>query len=91
MKNRHLKELSSLKKLNNSRLFHKSFKLPNLKISSIYQNYSNDVFQIMDSIYHELKIDTLIRGLLNGKEVKKGQLYIIVTEIYPKKIMTLIQ
>ena len=69
MKNRHLKELSSLKKLNNSRLFHKSFKLPNLKISSIYQNYSNDVFQIMDSIYHELKIDTLIRGLLNGKEV----------------------
>ena len=69
MKNRHLKELNSLKKLTNSGLFHKRSKLPYLTISSTYQNYSNDVFQIMDSIYQELKIDVLISALLKGKEV----------------------
>ena len=69
MKNRHLKELNSLKKLSTSGLFHKSFKLPNLTISSTYQNYSNDVFQIMDNIYKELKIDALISALLEGKKV----------------------
>ena len=60
MRNRHLKELNSLKKLATAGLFHKSFKLPYLTISSTYQNYSNDVFQIMDNIYQELKIDALI-------------------------------
>ena len=69
MKNRYLKELIRLKKLNHSGLFHKSFKLPNLTISTTYQNYSIDVFQIMNSIYEELKIDKLINALLDGKEV----------------------
>ena len=69
MKDRYLKELNSLKKLNNSGLSHKRYKLPYLAISSTYQNYSNDVFQIMDSIYQELNIDTLINALLDGKEV----------------------
>ena len=69
MKDRYLKELNSLKKHNNSGLSHKRFKLPHLKISSTYQNYSNDVFQIMDSIYQELNIDNLISALLDGKEV----------------------
>ena len=69
MKDRYLKELNSLKKLTNSGLFHKRFKLPYLTISSTYQNYSNDVFQIMDSIYQELKIDALIGALLDGNEV----------------------
>ena len=69
MKNKYLKELNSLKKLSTSRLFHKSFKLPYLTISSTYQNYSKDVFQIMDNIYQELKIDALISALLDGKEV----------------------
>ena len=69
MKNRHLKELNSLKKLTAAGLFHKSFKLPYLTISSTYQNYSNDVFQIMDNIYQELKIDSLITALLDGKNV----------------------
>ena len=69
MKNRHLKELNSLKKLTAAGLFHKSFKLPYLTISSTYQNYSNDVFQIMDNIYQELKIDSLITALLEGKNV----------------------
>ena len=69
MKNRHLKELNSLKKLTTDGLFHKSFKLPYLTISSTYQNYSNDVFQIMDNIYQELKVDSLITALLDGKEV----------------------
>ena len=40
-----------------------------MRISSTYQNYSNDVFQIMDSIYQELKIDSLITALLDGKDV----------------------
>ena len=57
MKNKYLKELNSLKKFSTSRLFHKSFKLPYLTISSTYQNYSKDVFKIMDNIYQELKID----------------------------------
>ena len=42
----------------------------------------------MDSIYQELNIDNLISALLDGKEVnftEKGQLSIIVTELYPKK------
>ena len=69
MKDRHLKELKNLKKLTNSDLYHKRSKLPYLTISSTYQNYSDDVFQIMDSIYQELKIDALISALLNGKEV----------------------
>ena len=69
MKNRYLKELNSLKKPATSRLFQKKFRLPNLNISSIYHNYSNDVFQIMDDIYQELKVDSLITGLLGGKEV----------------------
>ena len=76
MKNKHLKELNSLKKLNIPGLFQKSFKLPNLAISSTYQNYSKDVFQIMDNIYQELEIDALLGALLEGKEVnfteKKG-------------------
>ena len=69
MKNKYLKELNSLKRVATSRLFHKRFKLPNLTISSTYQYYSKDVFQIMDDIYQELKIDSLIKGLLGGKEV----------------------
>jgi glucose-6-phosphate isomerase len=69
MKDRHLKELNSLKNLTTSYLFQKRFKLPYLVISSTYQDYSNDVFQIMDSIYQELKIDALISALLDGKEV----------------------
>ena len=69
MKNKHLKELNSLKKLNIPGLFQKSFKLPNLAISSTYQNYSKDVFQIMDNIYQELEIDALLGALLEGKEV----------------------
>ncbi len=69
MKNRYLKELNSLKKITTSSPFHKNFNIPNLTISSIYQSYSNDVFQIMDNIYQELKIDTLINALLEGKEV----------------------
>lgn len=69
MKNRYIKELNSLKKLSSSPLFHKNLKLPYLTISSTYQNYSNDVFQIMDDIYQELKIDALISALLDGKDV----------------------
>ena len=69
MKNRYLKELNSLKKLSTGSLFQESFKLPYLTISSTYQNYSNDVFQIMDNIYQELKIDSLITALLDGKDV----------------------
>ncbi len=69
MKNKHIKELNNLKKLTNSRLFHKNFKLPNLTISSTYQNYSKDVFHFMDDIYEELKIDALISALLDGKDV----------------------
>ena len=69
MKNKYLKELNSLKKLSTSRLFHKSFKLPYLRVSSTYQNYSKDVYQIMDNIYQELKIDALVSALLDGKEV----------------------
>ena len=94
MKNKYLKELKNLKKLPTPSLSHKSFKLPYLTISSTYQNYSKDIFQIMDNIYQDLKIDVLISKLLDGKEVnftEKRQLSIIVIEIYPKKIMTLIQ
>ena len=69
MKNKYLKELKSLKKLSTSSLFHKGFKLPYFTISSTYQNYSKDVFQILDNIYQELKIDVLISALLDGKEV----------------------
>ena len=69
MKDRHLKELKSLKNLTTSDLFQKRFKLPYLTISSTYQNYSEDVFEIMDNIYQELKIDSLISALLDGKEV----------------------
>ena len=69
MKNKRIKELNNLKKLTNSRLFHKNFKLPNLTISSTYQNYSKDVFHFMDDIYEELKIDALISALLDGKDV----------------------
>ena len=69
MKNRYLKELNNLKKLSTFKLFHKSFKLPHLTVSSTYQNYSKDVAQIMDDIYEELKIDSLISALLSGKEV----------------------
>ena len=69
MKNRNLKELNSLKKLTTAGLFHKSFKLPYLTISSTYQNYSKDVFQIMDNIYQELEVDALLSALLDGKEV----------------------
>ena len=53
MKNKRIKELNNLKKLTNSRLFHKNFKLPNLTISSTYQNYSKDVFHFMDDIYEQ--------------------------------------
>ena len=67
MKNNYLKELNKLKKFSTSGLFHKLFKLPYLTISSTYQNYSKDVFQIMDDIYQELKIDSLITALLEGK------------------------
>ena len=59
MKNKYLKELNSLKKFSTSSLFYKNFKLPYLTISSTYQNYSKDVFQILDNIYQELKIDAL--------------------------------
>ena len=69
MKNKYLKELNSLKKFSASGLFHKSFKLPYLTISSAYQNYSKDVFQIMDNIYQDLKLDASITALLDGKEV----------------------
>ena len=69
MKNKHIKELNNIKKHTNSRLFHKNFKLPNLTISSTYQNYSKDVFHFMDDIYEELKIDALISALLDGKVV----------------------
>ena len=88
MKNRHLKELNSLK-AHFCWLFHKSFKLPYLTISSTYQNYSNDVFHIMDNIYQELKIDSLITALLDGKEVnftEKRAASIIVIETFPKNI-----
>ena len=93
MRNRHLKELNSLKRLAAAGLFHKSFKLPYLTISSTYQNYSNDVFQIMDNIYQELKVDSLITALLDGKEVNftEKRAALLVIEICPKKIMTLIQ
>ena len=95
MKNKHLKELNSLKKLNIPGLFQKSFKLPNLAISSTYQNYSKDVFQIMDNIYQDLKIDTLITSLLEGKEVnfteKRSALHHRYRDLSKKKIMTLIQ
>jgi len=69
MKNKYLKELKNLKKLPTPSLSHKSFKLPYLTISSTYQNYSKDVFQILDNIYQDLKIDVLISKLLDGKEV----------------------
>ena len=69
MKNKYLKELNSLKKFSTSKLSHKSFKLPYLTISSTYQNFSKDVYQIMDNIFQELKIDALISALLDGKEV----------------------
>ena len=69
MKNKYLKELNSLKKFCTFGLFNKSFKLPYMTISSTYQNYSKDVFQIMDSSDQELKIDALISALLDGKEV----------------------
>jgi glucose-6-phosphate isomerase len=69
MKNRFLKELNSLKKLSSSGLYLKRFELPYLTISSAYQHFSKDVFQIMDDIYEELKIDTLISALLSSKDV----------------------
>ena len=86
MKNRYLKELNNLKKLPFSRLYSKKFSLPNLTISSTYQNFSKEVFQVMDDIYQDLKIDHLISGLLQGKELnhtEKEQYFIIVTETYP--------
>ena len=94
MKNKYLKELNSLKKFCTSGLFNKSFKLPYMTISSTYQNYSKDVFQIMDNIYQDLKIDTLITSLLEGKEVnfteKRSALHHRYRDL-SKKIMTLIQ
>ncbi len=69
MKNRHTKELNSLKKLTNSSLFRKNFKLPYLTISSTYQNYSKEVFLVMNNIYQDLKIDAHISALLEGKDV----------------------
>ena len=73
MKNRYLKELNNLKKLPFSRLYSKKFSLPNLTISSTYQNFSKEVFQVMDDIYQDLKIDHLISGLLQGKEIIKNK------------------
>ena len=69
MNNRHLKKLNSLKKHSISKLFHKRFKLPYLNISSTYHHYSKDVFNIMDEIYQELKVDSLICDFFAGKEV----------------------
>ena len=69
MKNRHTKELNSLKKLTSSSLFRKNFKLPYLTISSTYQNYSKEVFLVMNNIYQDLKIDAHISALLEGKDV----------------------
>ena len=69
MNNRHLKKLNSLKKHSTSKLFHRRFKLPYLNISSTYNHYSKDVFKIMDEIYQELKVDSLICNFFAGKEV----------------------
>ena len=88
MKNRYLKELNNLKKLPFSRLYSKKFSLPNLTISSTYQNFSKEVFQVMDDIYQDLKIDHLISGLLQGKELnhteKRAVLHHRYRDLSPK-------
>ena len=88
MKNRYLKELNNLKKLPFSRLYSKKFSLPNLTISSTYQNFSKEVFQVMDDIYQDLKIDHLISGLLEGKELnhteKRAVLHHRYRDLSPK-------
>jgi glucose-6-phosphate isomerase len=60
-------------KSQDAKLYCKDFALPNLKISTFYQNYSPDIKKVFLEIFSKLEVSKKIQALLAGKIVNSSE------------------
>ena len=60
-------------KSQDSKLYYKVFALPNLKISTFYQNYSPDIKQVFLEIFSKLEVSKQMQDLLAGRIVNHSE------------------
>ena len=64
-------------KSQDAKLYCKVFALPNLKISTFYQNYSPDIKKVFLEIFAKQEISQRLQDLLAGKIVNHSRVFLL--------------
>jgi hypothetical protein len=64
-------------KSQDAKMYCKVFALPNLKISTFYQNYSPDIKKVFLEIFSKLEVSQKMQDLLAGKIVNHSRVFLL--------------